>query len=553
MKIVEGLPPKTTQPVAIDLEIFGANSRQLHRPAGTLALMSISNGETTWLLEKASQVEMALERLANAPLIFHNASFDVRHLRRWGYVPPRSAHLFRDTLLLERILFGGWYDEFDLAALARRYLQQVMSKEVRKKFEGGEIVTQDMKDYAALDAYTTWHIHNEQMKHPLMADAWKVWERIDAPAFWATLDFRGFKIDRKRWLALAEANQTKAEEIASTLGFNPGSPVQVKAALLKRRIRVENTRELSLQEFADDPVVQQILAYREAAKRASTYGSSFIKDFVEEDDRVYSEYVTVKAETGRMASSGPNMQNQPREATYRSCFIVDAKNSLLIADYSQQEPRIAAALSGDVELLRAFESGEDVHLTAARAIYHDPDMKKDDPRRKIAKSLNLGLTYGLTASGLSTRTGLPLDECEKLVKNYFHRFAGLKRWIDGSRKEASRLGYVSTVSGRKVWMNPYSRQWMNNAINAPIQGSAADVTKLALANLHLAHKKDSDNFPVVGVVHDEIILEVPTKEVKPKSKLLVACMESAFESLVPQVSRRGLVDVSVGKNWADKH
>lgn len=558
MKIIAGKPPKLKRgPVALDLEMFNMNSRQLHRPSGEFALLSITDGKNVWMIEDKNEVPAALKAIDACTWIFHNASFDVRQLRAFADIQPRPPDLFWDTLLMERILFGGWYDEFDLAALSRRWLERPLDKEVRKEFSKSTALTKEMKKYAASDVIATWQIYKAQRDYLKgdNVDRLRVWEEIDCPAFWAVLDFKGFMVDRKRWEALAEKNQATADRVASELGFNPGSPLQVKKALAKAHINVADTRELTLLEYKDRPVVSKILMYRDAAKRASTYGRQFVEDFVEADGRVYSEYQVVKAETGRMASGSPNMQNQPREVEYRSCFIAAPGHKLLIADYSQQEPRIAAALSGDVELLRAFQLGEDVHLTAARAIYHDPNMTKDDPRRKIAKSLNLGLIYGLTAGGLALRTGLDFKECERLVEAYFKRFAGLKRWIDGQRQIALSNGYVQTVTGRRIYINPYSKQWGNNAINAPIQGSAADVTKLALAKLHQFRSHKSGQYPldVVGVVHDEIILEVQTKLVKSEMKLLQVAMEEAFAELVPQVSRKNLVDISIGNTWADKH
>lgn len=550
IKWLEELPPNNlTGTVALDLEILQMDRKQLHRPSGKFGSLGVSDGTNVWLILNEKDVPAALKRINKCQWAFHNASFDIRQLRRWAIVEPREIW---DTLLMERILFGGWYDSFELRDLARRYLGVVLSKETRKQMSTADVMTSEMKLYAAKDALYTAQIVQAQRKviETGRDDALLVWTTVDQPAFWATLDFKGFKLDRKRWLSLAEENRAVADKTAAELGFNPGSPVQVKAALAKAKIKVENTRELTLQDHADNPLVQKILTYREAAKRASTYGTSFVEDYVEDDDRIYSEYQTVKAETGRMASGGPNMQNQPHDPEYRACFVAGKGNRLLIADYSQQEPRCGAALSQDVELLAAFASGEDVHLAVARLVYHDPNMEKSDPRRRHAKTLNLGISYGLTAQGLSLRTGLPIEECEDLVLRYFKRFSGLKRWIDASRRDAMHYGYVSTAAGRRVWINPYSRQWMNNAINAPIQGTAADITKRALGFLHAYY---GSNLPVVAVVHDEIVMEVPTGEANKHAKVLRDCMERAFAEIVPGVSRKNLVDISIGKTWAEKH
>lgn len=552
MKIVEGLPPRTTGLVAIDLEIFKGYKPQLHRPHGDFACLQICEGDTVYLLTRPAQVEKALHRIDRAIWVFHNASFDIRHLRRWAEILPRDGTHFHDTLLVDKILYLNYYDNFALPDLCRRWLHVRMDKDVREDFINGSVLTERMKDYAANDVAYTWEIAKKQLEACPISPTWNM---IDCPAFWAILDFQGFRIDEKRWLHVAHDEQTRANEIRGKAGFNPGSSPQTIAALEKKGIHLESSKEEFLLPYRDEPLVQTILGYREAAKRASTYGAKFIAESVEADEKVWAEFNVIGAETGRMSCSSPNLQNIPVRDTkiYRECFIASRGHRLIIADYNQQEPRIAAELTRDHALLEVFESGGDSHLAVARAIYHDNTLtkEKDKAKRGVGKTVNLGLLYGLTEYGLEKR-GIPRSDARAMVTNYFNTFRGVGFWINRTRVQALENEGVYTLGGRHVWVNPYSRQAENNAINSPVQGSAADMTKRALSLLHHACREVGLPYPVVGAIHDEIILDAPRKEITRYKRMLSTAMNQAFVSLCPHVSTKHLVEISVGRTWADK-
>lgn len=554
-KIHYSPPTKIVLGAALDLEIMQMRE-PLHRPSGIFGCLSIATEQDVWIVRKETDIPKALSKVKGLH-VFHYASFDCRHLRRWTSYPPRSGNDFWDTFMIEKLLWGGYYDSFELKDLARRYLKIRLDKNTRKEIANVTEMTDEMYVYAARDAWITWKVFQEQQKmmqsHP--DQAWienvrEIWLNQDAPAFWAMLDFKGFPFNKARWLETAKINSRKASDIQQALKFNPGSYLQVEKALAEKGVILPDTREATLQAYGHLEVVRKILDYREAAKRASTYGEKFVETFVEPDGMIYAEFLPTIAETGRGACRSPNLQNQPREAEFRSCYKASPNHVLIIADYSQQEVRVAAEHSRDPEMLRAFESGEDIHLTAARAIYHDPKMTKDDPRRKIAKSLNLGLIYGLTAAGLASRTGLSLEECEILIARYFQRFSGLKRWMDGMRRLGAQREYTEAFGRLRIWVNHYSRQGSNNDINAPNQGGAAMITKRALRYMH---EHWGAELPVVAVVHDEFVLHVPRRDATKTQKIVVECMERAFRELCPAVSLKGLVEVSVGKTWASKH
>lgn len=542
MKIVEDLPPKLTGLVSLDLEIFEGRRQQLHRPIGRFACLSISDGQTVWIVTKESDVPTALSRIRGT-WAFHNGSFDVRHLRRWAHLPRRSASNFRDTFLTERLLYGGWYDSFELRDLARRYNGRYLEKETRQDFIKGHELTDEMIQYAGLDAYETWHIAHKQEK--ALQAAWPLWERIECPAFWAALDFRPFHLDIAAWTKLYESYEARKEKIAAKLGFNPGSPKQTLAALQQRGLSIPNTQEETLTPYKNDPLVAAILEYREADKRVGTYGKNVL-DLLENGNELYPSFRTCGTETGRMSSNAPNIQNQPREAAYRACYVAKKGCRLLIADYSQQEVRIMAQVSQDPELLGIFERGDDVHQYVADEVSR---LIGRPVERRFGKTLNLGLQYGLTPYGFALRTGIDKDLAARLIRGYFQRFAGVYRWIQAARQTGREQGYVETLGGRKVYLNLWQRQWENNALNDVIQGTGGDMIKRAFALLH-AYAEDA--FPMLGPIHDELVCETPTKEVRRTKEAIVKCMTQAFVELCPDVSTRGLVDVHIGRTWADK-
>lgn len=543
------LPPRHAGPVAIDLEIFQADRRQLHRPRGFLACASFcTDGRNVYIITREDQLQRALDRVHNGLWIMHNANFDLRHIRRWATVAPRDADHLWDTQIIERLLWSGWYDQFDLGSLSRRYLDVLLNKTTREQFYKGDTLSNEMIRYAAEDACATFRVQAKQRvlvnKRP---SVWSVWSKIDLPALWAVLDFKGFRVNRKAWKALADGADAEMQEIAGRLGFNPNSPPQVKAALAKENIELESTEEKFLLPYKDNSVVGEILAYRGASKNRGTYGYNILEML--EDGYLWPNHEPVEAVTGRMTSDGPNIQNIPREHRYRVCFLASPDGSIVGGDYVQQEPWLAVVQNEDPALWQAFENGEDTHLTVGRAIFDDPKMTKKDERRQIGKRIHLGLLYGLTAYGLAEQTGLPFEQCDMLVQNFFQRFRGVDRWIRAKRKEAASSWKTQTLGGREMHLNLYGKQWPNHAINTPVQGSAADVTKMALANLHSVYGSD---LPVVAVVHDEFVMDVKHGKVREARAALSKAMNDAIWQIVKEGPKHTHVETYVGKNWADK-
>jgi len=558
MKLVKGLPrpAKSGEPVAIDLEMFKMQDGKLHRPIGQFAAMTVSfpPQETVYMVMDQPDVQRALDRLKDGQWIFHNSLFDLRHLRRFAKFGQRKVH---DTMICEQDLFGGYYDGFGLNDLTRRWLGLQMPKDVRAEFGGRESMTKDMEEYAAFDAYATGRVALAQLEYAEGAgESLKWYWDIDEPAVWAFLDFPGVLIDVDGWIKNAEEMGRNAAKIQEELGFNPGSPVQardrINAMLPKSWKPLASTnadKDLEpllrrLRAYHSDKaaeMVQAVLDARSYKKMASSYGIKWIETNVEGDGRVYTSYWVTGAETGRTASSNPSLHNVPARdfPIFRTFFLASPGNDLLVSDVSQQEPRFLCYMSGDENMLEIFRSGANLHEATAeqmKGFGADLDYRQ-------AKDINLGTSYGLTAWGLSNRTGISKDEAEDFIAAYFKLRPRVASWIDRTRIAAQKFGVVRTAADRPIHINLHKWQWSNNAINGPIQGSAADQLKMALGMVHRAGV-----IPTLQV-HDEIVIEVPKKDKKTEKLIREAWLDSAAE-LAPGVPFE--VELARGANWGCK-
>lgn len=548
MKLIPGLPTRDARKgelIGVDLEMFGQVEHRLHRPHGTFALLSIAMGDNIFQIDNSHDVREALKRIKAGTWAFHNALYDIRQLRPFVSIYERAIW---DTMLAEQSMWGGFYKNYALDALSLRYLHRFMEKKYQKEFAARTTASPAMRRYAALDAWTTLRIAEMQKD----MEGLESYRRVDLPMIWPVMEMPGIRIDIKKWLELAETFKKKAIAIREELGFNPGSPDQVKEFVWKKaKIHLENAQEETLLVYEGNPVIDAILDYKTYATAASRWGAKWIETFVEEDGLVYPDIHINGTETGRFAYRNPNMQQVPKRKeemkAYRECIIASPGRVLLMSDANQQEPRIMAYLSGDTELIGIFKRKEDIHLAVTRLIFHAPRMVKSDKRRLIGKTINLGTSYGLSAYGLALRLGIEQDDAQEFLDAYFKRFRGVKTWINLSRAHAWQDGYIKSGLGRKVWINPYSRQWENNANNAPIQSTAAEMTKLAI--LHIYHQEKQE-FYVNLQVHDEIDCDVPKMFVSYYRKIVKDAWMSAARELIPTVPFS--VDFTTGARWSEK-
>ena len=612
-EIIRGLPPVLTSSdtVSIDLELSGLREEQLHRPAGRLTSIACSfDGETAYICFEEDEVQEFLERIDRAVWIFHNSTFDLGHLRRWAKVNEREN--MRDTMLIEKIMFSDYYDDFGLNDLVRRYLHCYMDKDVRKEFhalEGG--MTPEQITYAGLDVIATWLVDREQQKI-IQPKEKTVWEKIDLPTVWISIGLSGFSIDRDKWFDIADKNQIIVDEIEQELGqkyghpsekikfkkrmpklpekfgynengeyveiplteveqeiydtkyqaylgskvvasefipFNPASPSQVLSILNAQGIPVTSTGDDELRPYIANPFVARILAHRTASKKVSTYGKPYMK-FVEDDGRIYSSLNVIGAATGRLSSRSPNLQQIPRDAEYRSCFIAGQGKKLIIADYSAQEPRIFASICKDENLMAIFNSGKDIYCEVARVAFDEEITKKDKERRNQIKALVLGLIYGLSPFGFARDNEVDQEVAEDMFNRFFLAFPKAEQWV----KEQQRLnrGFTRTVLGRKCHLHPYNVQWKRNALNNTMQGTGADMTKLAMKRFSKTFSNEIENGEcgIVLTVHDEIIIWCIESRADFYQKALEVCMVEIAELI--HVGVPGVVEASIADSWAEK-
>jgi DNA polymerase-1 len=306
------------------------------------------------------------------------------------------------------------------------------------------------------------------------------------------------------------------------------------------------------------PVVDWVLEHRELAKLKSTYVDALQAALNSETGCVHTSYNQVGAVTGRLSSSDPNLQNIPIRTEegrrLRHGFVADKGNVLLSADYSQIELRIVAHMAQDEAMLAAFRAGEDIHATTAAAIYGvDQDEITKNMRRR-AKAINFGLIYGMSVFGLTRYTDLTLAEAETFVKTYFEKFPGVKRYLDGIRKLAAQQGYVETLLGRRRYF-PALQSKANvqvknreerEAINAPVQGTAADIMKLAMLKIPPALEEAGLNARMLLQVHDELVFECPKKEVTETARVVQDVMANAYPLSIPLST-----EARYGVNWGD--
>jgi DNA polymerase I len=389
------------------------------------------------------------------------------------------------------------------------------------------------------------------------------------------MERNGVLLDRAKLEAqsheLGKEMLQKEQEAYAAAGqpFNLGSPKQIQEILFERqKLPVKkktpsgqpSTDEDSLAELAlDHPLPRLILEHRALSKLKSTYTDKLPKSVLARTGRVHTTYSQTTAVTGRLSSNDPNLQNIPiRTAAgrrIRECFIAAPGSKIVSADYSQIELRIMAHLSGDENLVRAFRDGEDVHRATAAEVFGVSIQNVEPDQRRVAKVINFGLIYGMSSFGVAQNLGIDRTTAQTYVDRYFARFPGAKRYMDETRKRAKESGYVETVFGRRLWLPelksgaPVRRQAAERAaINAPMQGTAADLIKLAMVAVQKYLDNDKLKAMLIMQVHDELVLEVPDNEVAKIKANITELMQSVAKLEVPLI-----VDVGVGENWDKAH
>lgn len=557
IQIIFDVPPKMLpdDKVAIDSEFFGMDKKKLHRPGGTFASLGCTaDGRTVYMIFNERQVQEFYNQIEPAVHIYHNMVFDIRQLRRYADIPDRKK--IWDTMFIEQIMYRGYYDDFGLNDLARRYLSVYLPKEERRSFSDGNKMTDEQIFYAACDIVATWQVQQVQKKFVDDTD-YNLWKKVELPNIWSLLRFQGALVDQQKWLSIAEEKADTAStiwnELSEELGINIRSNEQLKEYLQSIGLKkLKDVTADTLEGYADKyPVVQRVLDFRKPNKGASTYGKKWLTENVEEDGRVYSSFNPIGAVTGRYSSSNPNLQNIPvrKDPIYRECFIAAPGHRLIIADWAAQEPRIAAYLSQDKELWDIFSSDKDPYIVIGKLIL-GVDFDKSDKRRDDMKSTFLGLCYGMTPIGLAEKLDVSEAEASELEDAFFERFPSLQEYTKDSVNSAFRNGHVQTIMGRKIWTNTYQGRVNQVSPNYRIQGTAGDEIKLSSAGIYQYWYPKYGYNPILFPVHDELVLEVEEENVAEGRELLERVMVDVAEAMHPGVPSKA--DIHVGNRWSDK-
>ena len=352
-------------------------------------------------------------------------------------------------------------------------------------------------------------------------------------------------------------------------GFNPDSPKQL-GELLFGKLGLEGGKKTASGQYSTDektlsklvdvhPIIAKILEYRQLTKLKSTYVDK-LPTLIDENGRVHTTYAQAFTETGRLSSSDPNLQNIPirteRGKMIRQAFVArDEKHVLISADYSQIELRLMAAFAQDKAMLEAFRNGEDIHRDTASRVYDVMPMFVTPEQRAKCKMVNFGIIYGISAFGLSQRLKVPRKEASNLIDTYFKLYPSVKTYMDKAIAEAREKGYAETILGRRRTLrdinsrNATARQAAErDAINTPIQGSAADLIKVAMVKVDRAFKAENLRTKMVLQIHDELVFDTPLEEVEKVKAIVTREMTTALDFGVPLD-----VGLGVGQNWLEAH
>lgn len=510
----------------------------------------------------------------------HNLKYDMSVLANHGI----ALRGIRYDSMLESYVYNSTASRHDMDSLARKYLDyhtigfEDIAGKGAKQLTFNQIALEEAAPYAAEDADITLRLH-ERLWPELRRDTdlRRLFEEVEMPLVpvLSRIERNGVLVDaamlRRQSAELTAQMATLEAEAHALVGqpFNLGSPKQIQEILYnKLQLPVSfktptgqpSTGEEALQELADHhPLARLILDYRGLSKLKSTYTDCLPEQINPRTGRVHTCYHQAVAATGRLSSSDPNLQNIPVRSMegrrIRQAFIAPPGYVIVAADYSQIELRIMAHLSGDERLLHAFGTGIDIHTATAAEIFGTAPADVSVNQRRSAKAINFGLIYGMSAFGLARQLGIARDAAQDYIDLYFSRYPGVRQFMERMRAEAHDRGYVQTVFGRRLYLPDINarqaqrRQYAERAaINAPMQGTAADIIKRAMIRADAWLYESRADAKMIMQVHDELVFEVATEAADDISAAIRRCMTGAAELAVPLS-----VDVGVGPNWEQAH
>ena len=513
--------------------------------------------------------------------IGQNIKFDLMVLRRLGITIRGRMY---DTMILHYLLDPE--SRHNMNALAEKYLNYKPIEIETLIGKGSKQLTMDLvnvervKEYAAEDADVTLQL--KQALYPMIEQIGlqHLYFEIEEPmiAVLADIEMAGVRIDSEALAVYAVELNRKLAELEAAIRTEAGEPnLNINSArqlgeVLFGKMRIAEkpkmtktkqfcTDEDYLQSFArKHRIVDLILEYRGVKKLLSTYVEALPQLVNRSTGRIHTSFNQAVTATGRLSSTNPNLQNIPVRddmgRRIRKAFIPsDDDHLLLSADYSQVELRLMAHLSGDESLIAAFEHGEDIHAATAAKLFNKTLDEVTSEERRRAKTANFGIIYGISAFGLSQRLEIPRKEAKEIIDGYFASYPGVKKYMDNVVEKAKEEGFVSTIFGRRRYLNDIASHNAiarglaeRNAVNAPIQGAAADIMKIAMINVHRRFAAEGIRSRVILQVHDELVVDMLRSEQERVTAIVTECMESAA-----QLKVRLIADAGVGGNWLEAH
>ncbi|MBT8258066.1 MAG: DNA polymerase I [Bacteroidia bacterium] len=510
-----------------------------------------------------------------------NLKYDIKVLDKYNLAV--KGPLF-DTMLAHYLINPDMRHNMDV--LSEAYLnynpikiETLIGKKGKNQLSMREVAIDRITEYAVEDADITYQLKDHFEKELADANTRKLFDEIEIPLLrvLADMELEGINLDKDFLNSLStqldEDIKTLEKKIYDQAGeeFNIASPKQLGVILFEKMKLVDkpkktktgqySTAEDVLRDLAKNhEIIQCILDFRGLSKLKSTYVDALPNQVLEQTGHVHTDYMQTVAATGRLSSNNPNLQNIPirteRGRQVRKAFIPrNDEFTLLAADYSQIELRIIAALSKEENMIEAFKNGEDIHASTAAKVFGVPLAEVSREQRANAKTVNFGIIYGVSAFGLSNQTDLSRSEARELIETYYTTYPKLKEYMNNQVAFARENGYVQTVLGRRRYLKDInSRNGVvrggaeRNAVNAPIQGSAADIIKIAMIQIHKKLNEGSFKTKMLLQVHDELVFDAYKAELEKVQAMIKSEMESAYELAVPLV-----VDMDTGSNWLEAH
>lgn len=513
--------------------------------------------------------------------IGQNLKYDIEVLKNYN-IQVKGKII--DTMLAHYLLHPE--QKHNLDSLSEKYLnyqpvsiETLIGKKGKQQLSMRAVKKEKLKDYACEDADLTLQLKTIFIPKLKQENLLNLFDTIENPLVYvlADMEYTGVKIDTETLKKYAKELTKKITQIEKEIiemagvSFNIASPKQLGEVLFDKMKIVENakktktkqysTSEQELQKIADKhPIITKILEYRSYKKLLSTYVESLPELINKKTEKIHTSYNQAVTTTGRLTSTHPNLQNIPIKTQdgreIRKAFIPSDENyQLLSADYSQIELRLMAHFCNDENMRHAFQNKLDIHTATASKIFNVSETEVTKEMRSKAKSANFGIIYGISAFGLSQNLNVSRSEAKELIDNYFKSYPKIKEYIDQQIQNAREKGYVETLSGRKRNLPDINSQNSlvrgiaeRNAINAPIQGTAADIIKIAMINVYKEFTRQKLQSKLIMQVHDELIVNAHKNEIETVSEIIKNCMENAYQLNVPLT-----IEMGVGKNWLEAH